>query len=291
MHQRWATDPHYAHGYLVPGFVLALFWFQRDRLQHLPRAPHWSGLLWLALALAMRLSGAYIFVGWLEGASLLPAVAGFCVLTRGWNFLRWTWTATAFLIFMVPLPYRVEGALAGPLQRIATQCSTYALQLLGIPALAAGTVIHLGEVELNVVEACSGLSMLFTFFAMTTGLVLVVPRPWFETIVLVASAAPIALIANTTRITVTGVLHATAGPRLANLVFHDLAGWLMMPLALGLLKLELILLTRLWVVPSAASQSADQTGCSPASRSSEFDGASAGDPKPGTAPSVLRLPS
>jgi hypothetical protein len=42
------------------------------------------------------------------------------------------------------------------------------------------------------------------------------------------------------------VLHKVAGPRLADLVFHDLAGWLMMPLALALLWLELRLLG--WVI-------------------------------------------
>lgn len=291
MHRRWATDPHYAHGYLVPGFALTLLWFRRDRRNRVPGGPYWSGLLLIGLALAMRLGGAYVYVGWVEGVSLIPAVAGFSVLIGGWCVLRWTWSATAFLIFMIPLPYRVEGALAGPLQQVATRCSTYALQLLGLPALAVGTAIHLGEVELNVVEACSGLSMLFTFFAMTTGLVLVTPRPWFETIVIVASAAPIALIANMTRITLTGVLHVTAGTRWANLVFHDLAGWFMMPLALGLLRLELILLNRLCLAPSEASQTSDNPRCGPTSRSSEHDKGSAGESDPGASPSVLRLPS
>ena len=49
------------------------------------------------------------------------------------------------------------------------------------------------------------------------------------------------------RITVTGVLHQTVGSKIANAVFHDLAGWLMMPLALGVLWLELRLLERLFV--------------------------------------------
>ena len=57
---------------------------------------------------------------------------------------------------------------------------------------------------------------------------------------------PIAIAANVLRITVTGILHKTAGRQLADLVFHDLAGWLMMPLALGLMWCELRLLA--WVI-------------------------------------------
>jgi hypothetical protein len=68
-------------------------------------------------------------------------------------------------------------------------------------------------------------------------------------VVIVASAIPIALIANIARITITGVLHETVGERIASIVFHDLAGWLMMPLAVILLGIELRLLD--WVLSEA----------------------------------------
>jgi exosortase len=136
-------------------------------------------------------------------------------------------------------------ALTDPLQRIATLASTFALQTIGLPALADGNVILLNDVELGIVEACSGLRMLVIFFALSTAVVLVIKRRPWEKALLVASAVPIALVANVTRITVTGVLHETAGREIADAVFHDLAGWLMMPLALGLLWVELKLLSRL----------------------------------------------
>jgi hypothetical protein len=45
----------------------------------------------------------------------------------------------------------------------------------------------------------------------------------------------------------TGVMHEIAGKRLADLVFHDLAGWMMMPLALGMLWCGVKLLSLLFV--------------------------------------------
>lgn len=245
MVKRWSTDPRYAHGYLVPMFALVLLWLRRDRLAALATRSSWGGVVLIGGAIALRMAGAYAYFSWLETVSLLPAVAGLCVLVWGWPSLRWSWPAIAFLIFMVPLPYRLEGALAHPLQRVATEVSTYALQTMGFPALAEGNVIHLNDVELGVVEACSGLSMLFTFFAMASGVVMVIRRPWLDKVLIVASAVPIALLVNMIRITVTGVLHEMVGSRLANLVFHDLAGWLMMPMAMGLLWIELKLLSRL----------------------------------------------
>src|SRR5207248_10184819 len=96
-------------------------------------------------------------------------------------------------------------------------------------------------------EACSGLSMLIVFFALATALALMVRRPLLDRVVVVASAVLIALVANVTRITSTGMLMQAGWSRQANLVFHDLAGWLMMAQALALLGAEMWVLGRLLI--------------------------------------------
>jgi exosortase len=160
-------------------------------------------------------------------------------LLGGWKAFAWAWPAIGFLFFMIPLPFSLENALANPLRRVATSCSTYFLQTLGFPAFAEGNVIRLNEVRIGVVEACNGLSMLMVFFALATAVALVIQRPLADRLTLVVSAVPIALIANVLRITITGILHKTTSSAVADTFFHDFAGWLMMPLALGLLWLEL----------------------------------------------------
>ncbi len=71
---------------------------------------------------------------------------------------------------------------------------------------------------------------------------------------LVGSAVPVAVAANVARITATGLAYYAWGQHsaAAHAIFHDLAGWLMMPLALALLWLELRLLDRLFVEQAAA---------------------------------------
>jgi exosortase len=251
MADRWSHDPQYSHGYLVPVFALIVLWFRGDR-RPVSLATSWWGLPILAAGVLLRLAGARYYVEWLDAVSLLPTLTGACLLLAGWPALRWAWPAIAFLIFMIPLPYQVEVALAHPLQRLATAWSTYALQTLGLPALAEGNIIVIDEVRLGVLEACSGLGMLATFAALSTAVAFVIRRPWPEKAVILLSAVPVALFANVARITLTGVLHRTVGSVLANVVFHDLAGWLMMPLALGLLWLELIVLARLFVAAEPA---------------------------------------
>ena len=114
-------------------------------------------------------------------------------------------------------------------------------------AFAEGNVIQLNEAQIGVVEACSGLSMLITFIALSTAAALVVKRPLLDRIVLVASSIPVALLANIARITLTGILHDTVGGHAASTFYHDLAGWLMIPLALVLYWLEIWVLSRLLI--------------------------------------------
>lgn len=254
---RWTKDAEYSHGYMVPLFSIYLLWARRTFIQGKRLQPSWWGLAILACGLALRFFGTYSFFDWLAAAALVPCLAGLFVLLFGWNGLRWSWPALAFLLFMIPLPYRFEVALAQPLQGVATAASTYALQTLGFSAIAEGNVIRMGDVRIGVVEACSGLSMLLIFFALSTAVVLVVQKPWPEKLIIMLSALPVAIVANVVRITVTGILHKTAGPRLADLVFHDLAGWLMMPLALVILWG--ILKTLNWViVPKVRSRAGSE---------------------------------
>src|SRR5207247_2117523 len=118
---------------------------------------------------------------------------------------RFAWPALAFLGFMLPLPYQVEVALAHPLRRLATGMSTYLLQTIGYHAIAEGNIILIEQSSLGVAEACSGLGMLMTFFALATAMALAIRAPAVDRLVLVVSAVPIAVLANVMRITATGV--------------------------------------------------------------------------------------
>jgi exosortase len=247
MADRWAGDPQYSHGFLVPVFALVVLWFRGDWLKKATWEPSLLGLPILLAGVVIRLFAIRRDVEPLDAFALMPTLFGLVLLVWGKSVLRWSWPALAFLAFMVPLPFFVEVALAHPLRRLATVLSTYSLQTLGYPAVAEGNIILIDQMKLGVVEACSGLGMLMTFFALSTALALVVKAAPIDRVVLVASALPIALIANVVRITATGMAYQGFGSAAAQAVTHDLSGWLMMPLALVLLWLELRFLSRLFV--------------------------------------------
>jgi exosortase len=246
MARRWSSDAQYTHAYVVPLFAAIVLWFRRDRFPRGRVAPSWWGLPLLLLGIAVRMAGARFSFEWLDAGSLLPSLAGVVLLALGPAVLRWAWPAATFLLFILPWPFQVDLLLTAPLRRVATLTSTYALQTLGMPALARGNIIVVNDLEVGVVEACSGLGMLMTFFALSTAVALVIDRPLFDRVVIFLSAAPVGVLMNVVRITVTVILYRLAGERLAKVVFHDVAGWVMMPMALAVLWLELLWLGRLW---------------------------------------------
>lgn len=255
MARQWISDPAYSHGVLAPAFALVLLWLTLDRAESIRWSFDWRGLVFLALSFLVRCGNLATWnLDWLDGAAFVIAVGGIFALIGGSRALEWAWPALAFLMLTIPLPYRLERMLGGPLQGLATDASTFLLQLLGLPAAAEGHTIILGDLHIGVAEACSGLSMLMIFIALAVGFAAVIRRPLLDRAILVASAVPIALAVNILRITATGVLHVRVGARIADLVFHDLAGWLMMPVALGLLWLEIKFLSYVLIDEPPESQ-------------------------------------
>ncbi len=237
--ERWSSDPQYSHGFLIPFVALYIGHLRMTETSVCESATQSRGLLLVAIGGFLYWLGAHLYFQWIEQASLLPVIFGTMLLIGGRWLGRVSWPAVAYLLFMIPLPYRVEVALALPLQTIAGKCSELVLQTCGIAAIRTGNLIRVEEHVLGVAEACSGMRMMVVFFAISVAVALIIRRHWVENTILIVSAVPIAIFCNVVRISVTGLLYVFAGPELAEFLFHDLAGWLMMPAALAILALEL----------------------------------------------------
>src|SRR5262245_28986906 len=241
--QKWFNDAGYSHGVLVPFFAGYLLWKRRAQLSL--GEPAWGlGLGLLAVVAILRIaSGIFVFV-WSDAVALLPCLAAIVALLGGKPALRAAWPAIAFLFFMIPLPYKLEVALGGPLQTLAARGSAFLLQVLGQPAVREGNTIMINDIKLGIVEACSGLRMLVTFFTFSTGVALLIRKPLLERVCIVLSAVPIALVTNIIRITATGIMFQI-NRDFAQKFFHDLAGWFMMPICLVFLGMEFWIFNRL----------------------------------------------
>jgi exosortase len=247
----WATTPDMGHGFVVPLFAAYLLWRRQDMVDPWPnRGTLWCIPFFIIFAIIRWLN---LYLNYERDIdSIFPFLLGMTLALGGWKALRWAWPSILFLIFMVPLPGFVAEAMARNLQRIATIMSVYSLQTMGIPAIVSGdgsNVIQLSDPanKLNVAEACSGLRMMTVFYAMCIGACFVIREPWWKKVVLVVSAAPIAIISNVSRITLDGMLTEWISPRAGSFV-HEWGVLMVIP-AILLVWGELALLSALLIEP------------------------------------------
>ena len=245
------NNPQYSHGWIVPLFSVAILFWWRQPVRPVTLSAQVAGLGLLVASLAVRLFVARYRIITIDMYTFVPALAGVALLGGGWSMFRWAWAPIGFLIFMYPLPDEATRYLLGPLQTMATMVSTYAIQTLGIDAIREGNQILVGKMHLGVVDACSGLRMLTIFIALSVAIVMLGELEWYESLVVLVSSIPIALTVNAIRITLTGVMY-TIDPAIAEKIFHDWAGYFMMPLALAMLYLLQKLLAMMFVADDMA---------------------------------------
>jgi exosortase len=259
----WDREPNYSHGKLVIPIALVILW-QRltDAKVHwtVGRGAWWSWLLFGAV-LVLRAVAYERNNQWLETATLVPAVGCLMLTLGGWPLLSRGWPAVFFLIFMLTLPPSINNSISLPLQRIATMGSVFLLQLTGLRVIAEGNIIAVPDAPvssriLEVAQACNGLSMLMTLAATVTATIILIPLSTWKRVVIFASALPIALISNMIRIVATGWCYYLISGEGAKKFAHDWAGFLMMPLALILVGLEVLLLS--WLADENPNQEEEE---------------------------------
>lgn len=231
MRATWESEPDYSHGYLVVPAALFFLWERRGSRPASLSGPAWGGILLLLTAGLLRYASAKFFVAALDGWSLPLAIGGLVWLLAGRAWLTWSWPCIAFLVFMVPLPWRVESYLSLPLQRIATIISCWTLQSCGLPAVQSANTILIGPIHLEVEQACSGLRMIIGVAALTFGYLILLRMEWWQRVLMLVGIIPLALAANCVRIVTTGLLYQWADGESAQRFSHDFAGWLVIPLA------------------------------------------------------------
>ena len=240
--RQWWDDENYSHGFLVPIFSGYLVWQRRARLAALVPDGSWFGFPVLLAGVGMLILGEIGAENFLARSSLIVILAGLVLFHLGTPFFRLLAFPLAFLLFMVPLPATLFYAVASPLQSLAARNAASVLDLLGVPVLLDGNVIHLSQISLGVTEACSGIRSLISLLALAVAwAALTIPGLWGKAL-LVASTVPITVVANAGRVVATGLIGQWFGVRYARGFFHTFSGWIIFLLAFaGLLVVHALI--------------------------------------------------
>ena len=230
----WMHDENMGHGFFVPAVVGYILWQEKDELKKIQPRTSWWGLLVVLLGAAQSIVGTLGVELFLSRSALIVTLAGAVWFLGGTALLEKLAFPLFLLCFMVPLPTLVYNSLTFPLQMLASRLAADALQILGIPVLREGSVLTLPNRDLNVVEACSGIRSLLslTFLALVYGYFFE-KKTWIRWVLFVATV-PIAILANGSRVAITGIL-SQIKPELADGFFHESTGWVIFMIALGFL--------------------------------------------------------
>lgn len=232
----WTTDD-YAHGPIVLAVSLWLAWKAMPALLALdaPGRPlaGWSALLFGLLLYVLGRSQSILMF---EVGSLIPVAAGTLLIQRGWQGFRLLRFAVLFLLFLVPLPGVLVDSLTGPLKQYVSVLAENILYWAGYPIGRSGVTLVVGQYQLLVADACSGLNSMFSLSAL--GLLylhLTGHRQWWRNGALLASVLPIAFCANVVRVVILVLVTYHFGDAAGQGFVHGFAGMVLFVAALSLL--------------------------------------------------------
>ena len=223
-----------SHILLAPFIAGWLYWLRRSRLGALRIAPSLWGPALIILGRAMDWIGIErdLQIAW-HAAPLVTAL-GCLVSLTGVRVIRPFAPAFVALLFLLPVPGLIRQMIALPLQAIAAGTTQLMLEMLGIQASRLGHVLLINGEQVAVGEACNGMRMVFALWLIVYAFAFSVPlRPGVR-VVLILMSPVTALVSNIIRLIPTTLFYGFGTVEQAHL-FHDVSGWVMLPIALFML--------------------------------------------------------
>lgn len=233
-----------AHGPIVLGVVLYLFWQQRhiflpDGIRAMPpatgvaRVSGWSLLVFGLLCYAL---GRALDILMLDIGSQILVLGSVLLLTRGLAALRRLWFPLFFILFMIPLPGFFIDAVTLPMKMGVSLVAEQVLYWFDYPIARSGVILQIGQYQLLVADACAGMHTLISLEAL--GLLylnLVKHDSLFRNITLAILIVPISFTANVIRVIALTLITYYFGDEVGQGFVHGFAGMVLFIVALLLI--------------------------------------------------------
>ena len=241
----WTGSEDYSHGMFVPLISLFLIWQARHRIAVAGIENSWWGLAVISAGLFLYWIGEFATLYVLQHVSLWMVIVGLVIALIGVHGARAIVFPLSYLLTSIPLPVFLYASLSSQLQLWSSALGVGFLQLVGVTAFREGNVIDLGPVQLQVVEACSGIRYLLPLTSLALLCAYLFKDRMWKRVLIVLSSIPISILVNGFRIGMIGVLVEWYGQDAAEGFYHLFEGWVLFMASLGLLILEMLVLARI----------------------------------------------
>jgi len=226
---------------LAPGIAAWLAWLRRERIRFCRPDPSIIGPLMIGVGWGMMVAGHEIAVDLMRDTGALVTVVGAVVTVTGPSILFRFAAAWGALLFLIPVPGRIRHLIAVPLQQASATATEWLLVLFGAPVERTGNVLLINGAEVAIAEACNGMRMVAALALVSYAFVFSVPMRAWARLLLLGLTPVVAILANVVRLVPTSLLYGYSSSEVAS-VFHDVAGWGVLLVALLVLWLTVLLL-------------------------------------------------
>jgi len=229
----WQRDD-LAHAPIILGILLWLIWDQRQALLAMPtRSAPGAGFALLTLGLLLYVVGRSQSVMLFEVGSIALILPGVLLAMRGWPALRAMWFMLLFSVYLIPIPGFLLDMLTLPLKKGVSEIAERILYAAGYPVAREGVVLTIGQYQLLVADACSGLNSMFSLSALgLLYLYLMRHKSWLHNSLIVASLLPIAFFANVVRVIILMLITYHFGDATGQGFLHGFSGLVLFTIAL-----------------------------------------------------------
>ena len=229
----WQTDDH-AHGAIILLIVIWLFWQEREAILAVEPKPL-AAIGWpcFIFGLLVYVMGRSQNISILEIGSQILVLGGAILVLKGWAGIRAAWFPLLYIVFMIPLPGILVDAVTGPLKNWISIIAEHVLYSLGYPIARNGVVLTIGQYQLLVADACSGLHSMFSLSALGLLFMYITERTsWLHNGIMIVSILPIAFAANIVRVMVLILVTYHLGDEAGQGFLHGAAGMVLLLVAL-----------------------------------------------------------
>jgi exosortase len=245
--ESWSTEQG-AHGPIVLATGIWLLWRSWPDVSLIARPPDpWRVWALLAVFLPLYVVARVTQVVELEGYVMYGTLLVVLYSVIGRDAILRLWFPLFYLAFIFPPPDTLVAMATTPMKIGLSQVAIALLDSLGFPIGGRGVMIYIGQYELLVAAACSGLNSIISLSAVSLFYIYVRHQANARYALLLALLiVPVALAANLVRVLILILLTYYAGEAAAQGFLHNFAGVGMFAAALLFIFLVDELLMKIW---------------------------------------------
>jgi exosortase len=228
----WSTTEEFSFGYLVPVVSIALLIWRRAAIRRTAGQGAVAGLAIVVVALGLDVAAGRLGIHALAGLALPALVIGEVVFLFGWRAGREVAFPVGFLVFGLALFRGLLDSVGFALQGV-TAVGAYTLaHAMGLPVIRDGLILSSQTFAFIVAEQCSGMSSLVSLLALAALWTYVAQGSIRARLAVIASALPLVVIANSTRVALVLLVAQLMGQDAALGFFHSASSLVLFGMAL-----------------------------------------------------------